>query len=150
MPKPRRLSAPLPAETQTPASVTDLTLPAHQPKYKRLSDDQRVAILKLAKLDKTQADIAHTVGCDQASVCRWLNMNRDSSEAASSLARGQSLRMMSSVIRYGKPADHINVLKGIGVLQDQQNVGLSIHIGGHNTDVKILTLSSRNESDATS
>ena len=154
MPKPGRLAAPLPASTDaaetTTAAVNALTPPTHTPKYKRLTDAQRIAILKMARLNKTQVEIAQFVGCDQSAVSRWIQANEDSTAEAISYVKGSALSMAMDVVQYGKAADKVNVLKGIGVLQDQQNVGLSIHIGGNNTDVKILTLSSRNESDASS
>ena len=146
----RRLAAPLPTEAQASASVTDLTPPAHTPKYKRLTDAQRIAILQLAKLDKTQTEIAEIVGCNQSSVSDWLRQTADTTAEASTYLKGRALSMARQVVSRGKPADHISVLKGVGVLQDVAAQGLSIHIGGNNTDVKILTLSGTTDRDASS
>jgi hypothetical protein len=123
------MSAPsLPAETAA----------APSPKYKRLTIDQRVAILKLHKLGKTQVEIAATIGCDQTSVSRWLIACRDTTAEAITYARGSALPLVDSIVRHGKPADHLQLLKGIGVLAETPQTGLNIFIGGTSTDVQIV------------
>ncbi|HMJ58285.1 MAG TPA: helix-turn-helix domain-containing protein [Gemmatimonadales bacterium] len=105
----------------------------------RLTDEQKVAILQLDKLGKEQLEIAQLVGCHQSSVSRWLSQFVDTSHAARAYALGNALPTMESVLRYGKAADKVNVLKGIGVLTEQQNTGLTIQIGGTG-DLKVAVL----------
>lgn len=104
--------------------------PAHQPAYKRLTDDQRMAILRLHKLDKTQTEIAVALGIDQSTVCRWLNQCQDTTLDASAFLRGQALRMARNIVKKGRAADHIKTLEGINVLQAQENTGVTVIVGG--------------------
>ena len=119
------------AQALTPAA-------ACKPAYKRLTQDQLLAIVDLRKLGKTQAEIAQTLGCTQQAVSDWLRKTADSTEAASLYLRGQSLRMAKNVVQKGQARDHIQALKGIGVLADDHvGQGLVIQIGIKDSDVKI-------------
>ena len=105
------------------------TRPAHTPTYKRLTQEQLVALLDLRKLGKTQTEIAETLGCDQASVSRALRQFTDSTESASAYLRGSALRMAKNVVRKGQARDHIQALKGIGVLErDQADIKIAIGV----------------------
>ena len=113
--------------------------PTHEPKYKRLTHDQQLAILRLHKLGKTQPEIAQVIGCHQTSVCRWLQACDDSTAEATAFLRGQALPMAQSIVKYGKAADKVNVLKGINVIEQTAATGLTIQIGGAG-EVKIGVL----------
>jgi hypothetical protein len=112
--------------------------PAHTPKYKRLTDDQRVAILKLAKLNKTQVEIAETIGCDQGTVSRWLSQCQDTTEHASTYLRGSALRMARNIVNKGRAADHIKALEGINVLAPEHVAGITVQIGINADTVKLM------------
>ena len=103
---------------------------AHTPKYKRLTDDQRVAILKLHQLGKPQTEIAQAVGCDQGTVSRWLSQCLDTTEAASTYLRGSALRMARNVVQRGTARDHNVALAGLNVLHQQDRANLQIVING--------------------
>jgi hypothetical protein len=38
--------------------------------------------------------------------------------------------MALSVVEKGSPKDHVNALKGLGVLEEQQQQGLTVIVGG--------------------
>lgn len=106
------------------------TLPAHTKKYKRLTDDQRIAILHLSKAGKTQVEIAQALGCDQATVSRWLSQCQDSSLEATAYLKGRALKMARNIVERGLARDHIQALKGINVLEEQQTQGVTVIVGG--------------------
>jgi transposase-like protein len=100
------------------AETSSLARSTHKPAYKRLTDDQRIAILHLAKTGKTQMQIAETLGCDQATVSRWLSQCQDSSLEATAYLKGSALRMARNIVERGLARDHVQALKGIKVLED--------------------------------
>ncbi len=105
------------------------TTPAHTPKYKRLTDDQRIAILQLDKTGKSQVEIAQVIGCDQGTVSRWLSQCQDSTAQASTYLRGSALRMARNVVSRGQARDHIQALKGIGVLEaDDRSIQIQVGV----------------------
>ena len=112
--------------------------PAHTPKYRRLTDDQRIAILQLAKAGKTQVEIAQAIGCDQGTVSRWLTACQDTTAQASTYLRGQALRMSRNIVRKGRASDHIKALEGINVLAPSQSAGITVQIGIKADTVKLL------------
>lgn len=112
------------------------TAPAHTPKYTRLDRERVQAILDLHKLGKTQVEIAQTLECDQATVSRWLKTLTDSTDLAGAYLRGKALDMAKNVVRNGQARDHIQALKGVGVLADDAGQhGLTIQIGIKDSDV---------------
>lgn len=111
--------------------------PTHEPKYKRLTHDQQIAILKLSKLGKTQAEIGQVLGCNQSSVGRWLEACEDSTGEASAFFRGQALPMAQKIAKRGRPSDLIKALQGVGVLQEERSSGLIVQIGIKDSDVQI-------------
>jgi hypothetical protein len=113
--------------------------PAHTPKYKRLTDDQRIAILQLDKAGKTQVEIAQAIGCDQGTISRWLSACQDTTAHASTYLRGSALRMARNIVKTGRASDHIKALEGVNVLAQSQNVGLTVQIGIKADTVKLIT-----------
>jgi hypothetical protein len=106
------------------------TAPAHTPKYQRLTDDARIAILKLHKLGKTQVEIAQALNCDQSSVSRWLSMCQDSTAEANTYLRGSALRMARNIVQRGLARDHIAALNGLEVLANTEGRTLNVIING--------------------
>jgi orotate phosphoribosyltransferase-like protein len=98
-----------------------------------LRTQQVVTLLELHKLGKTQTEIAHTLGCDQGTVSRWLAKLTDTTELASSYLRGKALHMAKNVVKNGQARDHVAALKGLKVLEDdnrQMNVAIGISLPG--------------------
>ena len=105
------------------------TKPAHTPAYKRLTQEQIIAMLDLRKLGKTQVEIAETLGCDQASVSRALRQFTDTTEQATAYLRGKALHMAKNVVKTGQARDHIQALKGLNVLaEDGRDLKIAIGI----------------------
>ena len=116
------------------------TAPPCKPKYKRLTAADQAYILKLRDQKYTQADIAQRIGCTQQAVSDWLRQCQDTSAEASLYLKGSALRMAKNIVRNGHARDHIAALKGINVLEEQQQTGLTVVIGA-GSDVKIGLLS---------
>lgn len=115
----------------------------HKGRGSKLTQEQLVAILKLAKLNKTQVEIAQAIGCDQGTVSRWLAQCEDSTEQASTYLRGSALRMAKNIVDKGLARDHIAALKGIGVLADDApGQGVVIQIGIKDSDVTFASQTS--------
>lgn len=102
--------------------------PAHTPAYKRLTQEQLITMLQLRKLGKGQTEIAETLGCDQTSISRALRQFTDTTEHATAYLRGSALRMARNVVQKGQARDHIQALKGVGVLE-QDSTDIRIAIG---------------------
>ncbi len=60
---------------------------------------------------------------------RWLSRLTDTTELASTYLRGSALRMARNVVQKGQARDHIQALKGVGVLEaDRTEVNLAIGV----------------------
>jgi DNA-binding Lrp family transcriptional regulator len=102
-----------------------------RPTHRRLLEAQIRAILDLRRLNKTQAEIAETIGCDQTTVSRWLRHLEDSRDSATAYLRAKALKMAVNVVRKGKPRDHVVALQGLNVLdRDQGKGGVTVIVGG--------------------
>jgi predicted transcriptional regulator len=103
--------------------------PANTPKYDRLTRSDIGLMLKLRKDGLTQAEIAQRLGCNQPTVSKWLGQFTDSTDHAKEYLRGQALRMAKNIVHKGLARDHVAALKGLNVLEEQQNAGVIVQIG---------------------
>lgn len=124
--------------------------PAHKPKYSRVTDEQRIAILQLDKLGKTQVEIAQSLGIDQSTVSRWLSMCQDKTKEATAYLRGQSLRMARNIVETGRAADHIKALEGVNVLQPTATQPITWQIGIKADSVKLISATFASDTQALS
>jgi transcriptional regulator len=106
------------------------TAPANTPKYDRLTSSDLGVLLKLRKDGLTQAEIAQRLGCSQGTVSKWLNNLTDTTEPAKEYLRGQAMRMAKNIANNGLARDHVQVLNGLGVLNQQDTAKLTIVING--------------------
>jgi DNA-binding transcriptional regulator YiaG len=106
------------------------TAPANTPKYDRLTSSDLGVLLKLRKDGLTQAEIAQRLGCSQGTVSKWLNILTDTTEPAKEYLRGQAMRMAKNIANNGLARDHVQVLNGLGVLNQQDTAKLTIVING--------------------
>ena len=111
------------------AQTAHLSAPASKASYKRLTAADHAVILRLHAQDITQADIAKRLGCSQQAVSQWLAQVVDTTDAAKLYFRGQALHMAQSVVKKGKPSDHVAALKGLSVLEEKQQQGLVVQVG---------------------
>jgi transposase-like protein len=109
----------------------------HKRTLKRLTDADRAFALKYREDGLTQAEIAQRLGCDQATVSRWLSQCLDTTLPAGAYLRGQALPMAEKIVRKGRPSDLIKALQGVGVLEQERTAGLVVQIGCKDSDVSI-------------
>ena len=119
--------------------------PAHTPKYERLTRADLDVLLAMKKANKTQVEIAQALGCSQGTVSKWLNALTDSTDVAREYLRGKALHMAKNVVRKGQARDHIQALKGLRVLEDD-NRDVKIAIG---ISLPGLTFASGTQGDST-
>lgn len=109
----------------------------------RLSDTDKALALQYDREGVTQVEIAKRLGVTQPAISQWLSKCRDTSDAAGLYLRGSALRMAKNVVRKGQARDHIQALKGIGVLADDSaGQGITIQIGIKDSEVTFASKSS--------
>jgi len=110
--------------------------PANKPKYDRLTRTDLGLLLKYRQQGLTQVEIAQRLGCSQGTVSKWLDDLTDSRDVAKEYLAGQSLRMAKNIVHRGIARDHIQALRGNGVLADDSGTqGIVIQIGIKDSDV---------------
>lgn len=109
----------------------------HRKPLKRLTDSDRAFALRYRADGLTQTEIAQRLGCDQATISRWLSSCEDTTLAAGAFLRGKALPMAEKVVAKGKPADLIKALQGVNVLQDDRAPAVVVNIGIKDSDVKL-------------
>lgn len=115
--------------------------PGHKPKIKRLTALDVGWMLKAHKDGMSQVDIAERLGVTQGAISRWLEKTTDTTDVAKSYLRGSALRMAQNIVKNGQAKDHVAALKGLSVLDEASQAGLTIQIGGDGHDIKIALLS---------
>ena len=109
----------------------EVTTPACKPKYRRLTSADHAYILKLRDQKLTQAEIAQRIGCTQQAVSDWLRQCQDSTAEATLYLKGRALSMAKNIVSKGLARDHIQALKGIKVLEDDNSQkGIHLTING--------------------
>lgn len=111
-----------------------------KPDYSRLKRDEIGTLLQLHRAGLTQTEIAQRLGCSQRTVSQWLSDLADTTEPAKLYLKGNALRMAQNIVKKGRAQDHVATLKGIGVLEEQQQQGLTVIVGG-DAQVNIALLS---------
>jgi len=101
---------------------------SHRKPTRHLTAEEVGLLLKLRQDGLTQAEIAQRLDRDQAAISRWLQKLTDTTDVAKSYLRGSALRMAKNVVQNGQARDHIQALKGLKVLEDD-NRDLKIAIG---------------------
>lgn len=105
------------------------TAPADTPSYKRLTDSERVLILKLHDDGLTQVEIAQRLNRAQSTISDVLDAFTDTTDVAKRYFRANALRMAENVVERGQPRDHNVALAGIDVLKAGDQGGIKIAIG---------------------
>lgn len=54
----------------------------------------------------------------------------DNTVQAKAILRGGAADMALNIVKKGQAKDHVNALKGLGVLEEQQHSGLTVIVGG--------------------
>lgn len=115
--------------TEIAAWAEDKAKPADTPAYKRLTDSERVLILKLHDDGLTQVEIAQRLNRAQSTISDVLDAFTDTTDVAKRYFRANALRMAENVVERGQPRDHNVALAGIDVLKAGDHGGIKIAIG---------------------
>jgi transposase len=118
------------ASTELAPTKGKRVAPAHKPAYRRMTNTDLAFMLRYHAQGMTQTEIAQRLGCDQSVVSRWLAQCEDSTKEASSYLRGSALGMARKIVAKGKPSDLVATLKGINVLEEQQQQSFTLAING--------------------
>jgi hypothetical protein len=108
---------------------TQTAPPPHSPKYKRLTRADLGIVFAMHRAGKSQVEIAEHLNCNQSTISKWLADYQDTTVVAKEYLRGQALRLAQRVVKKGTPTTDVAVLKGLTVLQDEQQSGLTIIVG---------------------
>jgi len=123
------------SQSETPALE-----PADSPSYSRLTDADRITILKLADLGLTQVEIAQRLGRAQSTISDVLALYTDTTIEAKRYLRASAMRLATRLVEKGSPKTDVQALKGLAVLEEERSTGLVIQIGGTGHDVKVAVL----------
>lgn len=104
--------------------------PRNRPAYDRLTQTDLGLLLKYKREGKTQVEIAQRLGCTQGTVSKWLDKLVDTKEPAREYLAGAALRMAQNIVHRGMARDHVQVLNGLNVLNQQDTGKVSITING--------------------
>ena len=121
--------------THNPATQTAITQQpsktAHTKRYtyKRLTDADRVTILTLHAKNLTQAAIAERLGRSQETVNRVIHDYTPTLDLSKQFFAAKAHDMARKTYKHGRPSDYVNVLKGLGVLEEKTQSGVVINIG---------------------
>lgn len=115
--------------------------PAESPSYTRLTDADRVVILKLHDEGLTQTAIAQRLGRSVSTINDVIQTYAPTMDLAKRKLRAAAAKMADNVIENGKPSDHVEVLGRIDVIprQEERNQGVTVIVGG-GAEVKIGVL----------
>jgi transcriptional regulator with XRE-family HTH domain len=117
---------PSPAQDTTAEVATQ----SHKDKFAKLTRSDVGVILKLRRDGLTQAAIAQRLGCSQGTVAKWLSQFTDTTDTAKEFLQASAFRMAKNIVAKGLARDHVQVLNGLGVLQEQSSQGLTLVING--------------------
>ena len=103
---------------------------ADTPSYKRLTDAERILILKLDEDGLTQVEIAQRLKRSQSTVNDVLQTFADTTYTARRYLAASAHRMAENVVQNGQPRDHVAALKGLSVLHEEQaQQGITVLVG---------------------
>jgi hypothetical protein len=107
--------------------ATEKAKPAVSPSYTRLTDADRITILKLHDEGLTQVEIAKRLDRAQSTISDVLTAYADTTITAKRYLAAKALRMAENIVENGQPRDHVATLKGLKVLaEDTTNIKLAI------------------------
>lgn len=119
--------------------------------HKRLTHDDLRIILRLRDKGLSQAAIAERLAVSTSTVTRALGIfGADSRPLARAYLEGKALKMARSIVRKGKPTDHLRALQGLNVIDADQSSGVTIQIGSPSDTLPALPdiVVSQSETDA--
>ena len=101
---------------------------------KHLTNSERALILKLSDDGLTQVEIAQRLDRSQSTISDVLSAFSDTAPIARRYLAASALGMAENIVRNGQPRDHIQALRGIGVLEggesNELKIGIAIGLPG--------------------
>jgi hypothetical protein len=104
------------------------TAPAESPSYTRLTDADRITILKLHDEGLTLTAIAQRLDRSVSTIHDVVHTYAPTTDLAKRKLAANALRMAENIIENGQPRDHVATLKGLRVLEED-NSSIKIAIG---------------------
>lgn len=102
---------------------------AESPSYKRLTDAERLLILQLHDKGWSQLKISQHLSRSVSTVHDVIQAYAPTVDMAKRKLRAGAAKMAENIVERGDPRDHIQALKGLGVLQDEQSQGFTVLVG---------------------
>lgn len=123
-----------------PVKTPDQPSVSYRAKGKRLSKDELALALKMHHDGETQVTIAQRLGVSQPAISQALARYADTTLPAKLYLQARALTMAENIVKRGRPADQVAVLKGLpGVLESERNVGITVLVGaGGNINLGVL------------
>lgn len=115
---------------------------SHTKPQKRLTDVDKAFALRYHAEGLTQVQIAQRLGCDQATISRWLSTCDDTTLQAGAYLRGRALAMSEKIVKRGRPSDLVKTLQGLSVLAPEQGASVTVQIGIKDSDVTFASKTS--------
>jgi hypothetical protein len=129
------------AETEaTTAVAAPVKPPAEYAGYTRLTDAERISILSMHDKGITQNAIAELLSRSVATVHDVIHTFTPSVDLAKRKLRASALKMAENIVDNGLPRDHVQALKGLGVLEETQQQGFTVNIGIADSVVQVQVL----------
>jgi len=132
------LTAPAPELSETTHNSAQQTAITQQPSkalhtkrytYKRLTDADRMTILALSAKDVSLNVIAERLGRSTETIHRVIRDYTSTVDLAKQNLAARANKMADKVYSNGRASDYVNVLKGLGVLEEKTQSGVVINIG---------------------
>lgn len=112
----------------------------HNGKGSALTIQQLEALVTLHQLERTQTQIAQAIGCDQATVSRYLKALTPTGSYAGAFLRSKQADLAEKFMDKAKGSDILDLLgrfEAIPAAKDMGRAGLVIQIGIKDSDVSI-------------
>jgi hypothetical protein len=114
--------------------------PAESPSYHRTTAAERMVIVALSDKGLTQTAIAQQLSRSLSTVNGVLQEYAPTTDLAKRKLRASALQMAENIIDNGLPRDHVQALKGLGVLEETQQQGFTVNIGISDSVVQVQVL----------
>jgi hypothetical protein len=109
---------------------TQLATAAEGGSYKRLTREDHEAIVKMHDAGMTLTAIAQQLNRSVSTIHEVVKIYKPTVDLAKRKLAGAALQMAENIVTNGLPRDHVQVLNGLGVLNQQDTGKLTLIING--------------------
>ena len=103
--------------------------PAESRHYTRLTRADHRTIMKLHDDGLTLSEIARRLSRSVSTIHEVVDIYAPSDDLAKRKLRASALQMAENIVDNGLPRDHVNALKGIGVLEQDRGTDVQLMVG---------------------